>query len=52
MGWDIEFNQLYGHYQLVFDNSDKVYDLSADDYEQALDQAAAILDQLGYYTEA
>jgi hypothetical protein len=52
MFWNIEFNQLYGCFQLEFNDSDKIYMLEADEYEQALDQAAVLLQQLGFYSES
>ena len=52
MGWDIEFNELTEMYQLVFDDSNTVYELESDEYEEALDEAGSILDAIGFYEEA
>lgn len=49
MNWDVEFNELYGVYQLVIE--DDVTLLAADDYELALDEAGEILDAMGFYEE-
>lgn len=52
MGWDIEFNSLTDTYELVFNHTNDVYELSASEYEAALDEAAVILDSIGFYEEA
>lgn len=52
MNWDIEFNQLSGTYQLVITSPYAIYELEANDYELALDEAGHILESIGFYEEA
>lgn len=51
MDWDIELDLLTNCYQLIIVATGKVYDLEAEDYESALDEAAAILGSIGFYEE-